>query len=366
MFKQGMKLVSNPNPNSLSYVLKIEHGNMVLSASYSNPQPYWSMGKDARRNIDKNGGKVAFASIDGNSWSISYLVDVNVKATWIAVLGSDGFIRFFNLNAKGSSGTSKVPDDPCGTPEACMPYFVCSDLVGNTKCQCSLELSPSTCKTGIASHCDNGKDGDVALIDVGTGLEYFTLGYVSPSLKIDLSGCKASCVSSCHYIVMFYDNSSRDCFLFNDVGSFQRSKHRSNLVAFVMSRNENGGEGAKGTRAFPYVSYFLSLRYYKRKRAMLESPGDILEEDTFFEGLTGMPTRFTYNDLQISTNNFFVKLGEGGFSSVYQGTLPDGTQLAMKKLKGIGQGTKEFRAEVGIIGCIHHLQMDYKLRNIRE
>ncbi|KAA3477651.1 G-type lectin S-receptor-like serine/threonine-protein kinase SD2-5 [Gossypium australe] len=91
------------------------------------PQPYWSMGKDDRRNIDKNGGELAFASIDGNSlrffdeskvllwqFSISDLVDVNVNATWIAVLGSGGLIRFFNLNAKGSSGTF----DPCGTPKA--------------------------------------------------------------------------------------------------------------------------------------------------------------------------------------------------------------------------------------------------------
>ncbi|KAK8597461.1 hypothetical protein V6N13_094868 [Hibiscus sabdariffa] len=70
-----------------------------------------------------------------------------------------------------------------------------------------------------------------------------------------------------------------------------------------------------------------------------------------------MPTRFTYNDLRIATNNFSIKLGQGGFGSVYRGTLPDGTQLAVKKLEGIGQGTKEFRAEVGIIGSIHHLHL---------
>ncbi|KAK8509331.1 hypothetical protein V6N13_062380 [Hibiscus sabdariffa] len=35
---------------------------------YSNPQSYWSMGKDSRRNINKNGGVVTSASIDENSW----------------------------------------------------------------------------------------------------------------------------------------------------------------------------------------------------------------------------------------------------------------------------------------------------------
>ncbi|CAI0444334.1 unnamed protein product [Linum tenue] len=67
-----------------------------------------------------------------------------------------------------------------------------------------------------------------------------------------------------------------------------------------------------------------------------------------------MPMRFTYKELQTATNDFSVKLGQGGFGSVYQGVLPDGTRLAVKKLEGIGQGKKEFRAEVSIIGSIHH------------
>ncbi|KAK8509329.1 hypothetical protein V6N11_007728 [Hibiscus sabdariffa] len=72
---------------------------------------------------------------------------------------------------------------------------------------------------------------------------------------------------------------------------------------------------------------------------MLESPGETSEEDIFLESLTGMLTRFTYNDLWSATNNLSIKLGQGGFGSVYRGTLPDGTQLAVKKLEGIGQGT---------------------------
>ncbi|KAL4296015.1 hypothetical protein GQ457_12G020190 [Hibiscus cannabinus] len=383
-FKQGMRLVSNPSPSNLSYILEIKHGDMVLSAGYSIPQSYWSMGRDTRRNINKNGGVVTLASIDGNSWQffdeskvllwqfrISDSVDVNLNDTWIAVLGSDGFISFFNLNAEESSSTAKVPDDPCGTPEACVPYFVCSgSLAGNTKCQCPLELSSGTCKTGVASGCGNGKDS-VGLVDAGTGIDYFALGYASPSSKTDLNGCKASCLSNCSCVAMFYDNSSSNCFVFDDVGSFRSSKNESDFVAFVkMSRNGISGGDRRRERGFPYVVIivipavlfifgllFVSLRCYKRKKTMPESPGETSEEDTFVESFTGMPTRFTYNDLRIATNNFSIKLGKGGFGSVYRGTLPDGTQLAVKKLEGIGQGMKEFRAEVGIIGSIHHLHL---------
>ncbi|KAI3792064.1 hypothetical protein L2E82_05933 [Cichorium intybus] len=67
-----------------------------------------------------------------------------------------------------------------------------------------------------------------------------------------------------------------------------------------------------------------------------------------------MPVRFSYKDLQEATSDFTTKLGQGGFGSVYQGALKDGTELAVKRLEGLGQGKKEFRAEVSIIGSIHH------------
>lgn len=48
-------------------------------------------------------------------------------------------------------------------------------------------------------------------------------------------------------------------------------------------------------------------------------------------------------------------MGEGGFGSVYKGSLPDGREIAVKQLKiGGGQGEKEFKAEVEIISRIHH------------
>lgn len=380
-FRQGMRLISSPSPSNLSYILEIKSGDMVLSAGYSTPQLYWSMGKDTRRNINKNGGEVTLATLDGNSWNffdenkallwqltISDPTDAN--ATWIAVLGSDGFMSFFNLHSGGPSSTIKIPQDPCGTPEACQPYFICSGPSGNTKCECPSVLSSSSCKTGIASPCSQGKES-VGLVDAGTGINYFALGYVSPSSKTDLSGCKASCLSNCSCMAMFYDNSSRNCFQFDQIGSFQNSPRQSDLVAFVkMSTNEGGGADGGGKKGFPYVVIiavstvvvilglvFVSYRYYKKKKRMAESPDQSSEEDNFLGSLTGMPTRFNYNDLRTATNNFSVKLGHGGFGSVYRGTLPDGTQIAVKKLEGIGQGKKEFRAEVGIIGSIHHLHL---------
>ncbi|KOM55777.1 hypothetical protein LR48_Vigan10g166900 [Vigna angularis] len=63
--------------------------------------------------------------------------------------------------------------------------------------------------------------------------------------------------------------------------------------------------------------------------------------------------RFQFRELRISTHNFNSKniLGKGGFGNVYKGVLPDGTLVAVKRLKdgnAIG-GEIQFQTEVEMI-----------------
>ncbi|KAL5978418.1 hypothetical protein ACLOJK_029535 [Asimina triloba] len=64
-----------------------------------------------------------------------------------------------------------------------------------------------------------------------------------------------------------------------------------------------------------------------------------------------------YRDLRIITHDFSEKLGGGSFGSVFTGTLPDTSLVAVKKLEGLGQGEKEFRSEVSTIGMIQHVNL---------
>uniref|UniRef100_A0A0E0JS12 Receptor-like serine/threonine-protein kinase n=1 Tax=Oryza punctata TaxID=4537 RepID=A0A0E0JS12_ORYPU len=66
---------------------------------------------------------------------------------------------------------------------------------------------------------------------------------------------------------------------------------------------------------------------------------------------------FKYSDLQVLTKNFSERLGVGSFGSVFKGALPDTTAMAVKKLEGVRQGEKQFRAEVSTIGTIHHINL---------
>lgn len=383
-FTEGMKLISDPSSNNLTHVLEIKSGDVVLTAGFQTPQPYWTMQKDNRKIINKiNGDAVASANISENSWRFydksksmlwQFIIssDSGTNETWIAVLGSDGFITFSNLNGGVSNAAAAptIPQDPCDTPEPCDAYTICSD---NQRCSCP-SVVPS-CKPGFDSPCGAGSEKSIQLVKADDGLDYFALQFLQPFSKTDLDGCQKSCRGNCSCLALFFHRSSGNCFLLDSVGSFKKPDSDSGYVSYIkVSRDGGTGEGSGGsgdgnkhtivvvvivlsTLLVICGIVFVGVRYHRRKQRLPESPKQDSEEDNFLENLTGMPIRYSYKDLQSATNNFSVKLGQGGFGSVYKGVLPDGTQLAVKQLESIGQGKKEFRAEVSIIGSIHHLHL---------
>ncbi|XP_022870286.1 G-type lectin S-receptor-like serine/threonine-protein kinase SD2-5 [Olea europaea var. sylvestris] len=379
-FTEGMKIVSSPNSNNLSYSLEIKSGDMILYVGFQTKQPYWAMGKDNRRTINKDGDGITSATLTANSWrffdkdkvllwQFIFSQDTISNATWVVVLGEDGFITFTLLQGGSSVPSSvRIPQDQCSLPAACDPYFVC--YTGN-KCQCPPAL-PS-CKLGTFPSCNNSKN-PVELVNAGDGLSYFALRYVQPFSKTDLNGCRDSCLRNCSCGAMFFESSLGNCFLFDQIGSLQRSNEEGSLYLSYIKVPGTGGSdrntGRGDKKRFPFVVIiiiftifvifgllYMGFVFHRKSKKWPESPKESSDEDNFLEGLSGMPIRFSYKDLQTATGDFSRKLGQGGFGSVYQGTLLDGTRLAVKKLEGIGQGKKEFRAEVSIIGRIHHLHL---------
>ncbi|CAN4086291.1 unnamed protein product [Withania somnifera] len=63
-------------------------------------------------------------------------------------------------------------------------------------------------------------------------------------------------------------------------------------------------------------------------------------------------TSFTHSDILRATGRFSNDriIGKGGFGTVYRGVLPDGRQVAVKKLQREGlEGEREFRAEMEVL-----------------
>uniref|UniRef100_A0ACD5V131 Uncharacterized protein n=1 Tax=Avena sativa TaxID=4498 RepID=A0ACD5V131_AVESA len=69
---------------------------------------------------------------------------------------------------------------------------------------------------------------------------------------------------------------------------------------------------------------------------------------------------FELSQIADATNNFSEgnKLGEGGFGHVYKGQLPDGLEIAVKRLaEHSGQGLNEFKTEIRLIAKLQHTNL---------
>uniref|UniRef100_M0X288 non-specific serine/threonine protein kinase n=1 Tax=Hordeum vulgare subsp. vulgare TaxID=112509 RepID=M0X288_HORVV len=84
------------------------------------------------------------------------------------------------------------------------------------------------------------------------------------------------------------------------------------------------------------------------------------EEDTLVWRLEEKSSEFTlfdFSEILHATHNFSKEalLGQGGFGPVYKGQLPDGMEIAVKRLAShSGQGFAEFKNEVELIAKLQH------------
>ncbi|XP_076937297.1 nodulation receptor kinase-like [Bidens hawaiensis] len=64
---------------------------------------------------------------------------------------------------------------------------------------------------------------------------------------------------------------------------------------------------------------------------------------------------FTLEQIENAIHDYKTLIGEGGFGSVYRGTLPDGQEVAVKVRSATSpQGTREFNNELTLLSAIRH------------
>ncbi|KAJ3671704.1 hypothetical protein LUZ60_007783 [Juncus effusus] len=168
--------------------------------------------------------------------------------------------------------------------------------------------------------------------------------------------CELSCLSNCSCTAYSYDNG---CSLwFGDLINLQINVGTGGETLYLrlaaselpdVKKNKNKGliigVALGGCFVIVFLAFGLFLILRKRRRT-----GELKRVD-------GGLAVFRYGDLQYITKNFSEMIGKGGFGSVFKGSLLDSTVVAVKRLEGISQGDKHFRAEVGTIGTIQHLNL---------
>ncbi|CAH8275884.1 unnamed protein product [Arabidopsis lyrata] len=101
------------------------------------------------------------------------------------------------------------------------------------------------------------------------------------------------------------------------------------------------------------VLVFIFLFIYLMRRKKKKTLKDNAENE--FESADSL--HFDFETVRVATDDFALtnKIGEGGFGVVYKGHLPDGQEIAVKRLSiHSGQGNAEFKTEVLLMTKLQH------------
>ncbi|KAG5552052.1 hypothetical protein RHGRI_010215 [Rhododendron griersonianum] len=201
----------------------------------------------------------------------------------------------------------------------------------------------------------------------------------------DLESCKKACLNNCTCGAAFYRNdtnidSNGLCYMPSEVLSIRQGEipnHNFTSIAYIkVEIPANGPAGPPdGSRppeprkpnsnrnrliaiiagsgsAVLVIFCLLILIFWKKfSKTITEDVEEYLRQ------VPGMPVMFTHEQLRVATGDFKERLGGGGFGSVFKGELPDGTEIAVKRLYKMGHAVREFLAEVETIGSIHHFNL---------
>ncbi|KAL7090262.1 hypothetical protein ACP275_12G029600 [Erythranthe tilingii] len=128
----------------------------------------------------------------------------------------------------------------------------------------------------------------------------------------------------------------------------QRSKkHVDAKSAIILSKEMKKAPSSKGLLAPPSPNFTHSIPSYPSS-----SVSDLGRGSSYFGAQL-----FNYTELEEATNNFDPsrELGDGGFGTVYYGVLPDGREIAVKRLyENNFKRVEQFMNEVEILTRLRH------------
>ncbi|XP_076890120.1 G-type lectin S-receptor-like serine/threonine-protein kinase SD2-5 [Bidens hawaiensis] len=404
---QGQQLIPSVSETNWTaqkglFSLQVTDKGLFAYVGSNPPQVYNSFPVSGE---DKNKGRRYVRFLNGSFALFVLSVEPNDPDMWIPIpqassaqymkLMPDGHLKVFEWQNRwlvvADLFTGLLGE--CAYPLACGRNGVCS---GNQQCSCPVSRSPRIdyfravddqqpdlgCSEITPLTC-NATDDQTFI-----ALENVTHSSFSADMEmVDSETCKQACVNNCSCKAAFFqyglNASSGDCYLpfeLYTMANVDPDVIHYNASAFIKVQNVRSPPPASippSSRPPPSASTPPSSRstlgviltttigsvlfllavmgfliYIIRKRRQAAQ----MEEESIGD-VPGMPTRFSYEELKSATDNFNKKLGEGGFGAVFEGTLEDGSKIAVKCLEGLGQVNKSFLAEVQSIGSIHHVNL---------
>ncbi|XP_078159090.1 G-type lectin S-receptor-like serine/threonine-protein kinase SD2-5 [Carex rostrata] len=370
MLAEGMNITANSSSNDLAesqfYLTLRAYGLYGYLHSETTLEYYY--------NIDdttSNGTKLAMF-MDGNLTMFSTLSNTGIalpiftfptaKSIQYMRLESDGHLRLYDSD---ESPWKMVADllnpNTCDYPIVCGHYGICN----NGQCSCPGNYFKPVdnrrpelgCYAITNITCHDVKNH--LLLELNN-VSYFSDVDNVELNKIDENSCKRACLRDCNCKAALFQSYNGDlsdghCLTLSEVFSLKNyppdaSNFTSTAFIKVQASSSKFRLGAVMGSIFGALLFMLtliSIYFVCSRRRKQEQDEDIIEQ------MSGMPTRFTFEELRAATKNFVKILGKGGFGTVFEGRWGD-EKIAVKRLDNVGHGKKDFLAEVETIGSIHH------------
>ncbi|KAM7469727.1 hypothetical protein LguiA_007910 [Lonicera macranthoides] len=348
---------------SLTVEVKDPYNSLVAFINSDPPQEYKSRPVNYLNNYFED-----YGSIEGFSNNVLFRFNRTVHHFPYIRLEPNGHLNLYQIPNDSQTVASfnlfkSGSESDCDYPTVCGKYGVCSE---NGRCSCPggiynyftplLVLQRNLgCRPVTPLSC---KDAHLHTFLELNEVTYFNFGFRNS--KMDRDSCKKACLDNCTCKAAFFLPETGSCSLQSQLYSLQ-SNGNYNYVTFIKVQEQVLKEKRKltlvavlaSTLSVGLLNILVVSCYYYKMRINRNNK----EEEEGDDQVIGALKRFPFLELKSATRDFQVKLGQGGFRSVYEGDLADGTKVAVKCLDSIGQGRKEFLAEVNTIGSINHFNL---------
>lgn len=322
-----------------------------------------------------------FVNNDKEEYFIRHLLDDKIIAVSLLDISGQGKQLIWYESSQDWLTVFTQPKDQCDVYATCGPFTICNSNKSPV-CDCMkgfsirspkdwvLEDRSGGCTRNMPLDCGSRNQSRNATTDVFYSMTGITLPTMARVIEAvgSTDHCAQACLDYCSCIA--YSYGTRCSLWYDDLLNVKHDYTRTTSDGEVLylrisakdaasSRNKKRGKKgvigaitAAGVVALGLLTAFMMwfLRIWRSNRKLATA---VHNNDKGGHGIVV----FQYVHLQQATKNFSDKLGAGSFGSVFRGLLTDMTAIAVKRLDGVRQGEKQFRAEVSSIGIIQHVDL---------
>ncbi|CAJ2648780.1 unnamed protein product [Trifolium pratense] len=299
------------------------------------------------------------------------------------VVSSDGKIVYTAWMNRIQVGKHVVQQNKCDVYGICGPNGSC-DFKNSPICTCLTGFEPKNvdewnrqnwtngCVRKASLQCERVKNNESALPGEEDGFLKLQTSkppdFVEQSY-ITVDACRTQCLNNCSCTAYAFD-AGIQCLTWsgNLIDIVRLSSEGIDLyIRLAYSELAIDSDGERNVTTAIVIAIVIvatiivvSCAYFfwsKRSgKTHQENQSASLIGDVNQVKLEDLPL-FEFKNISTATNNFDStnKIGQGGFGSVYKGELPNGLEIAVKRLsRASGQGLEEFMNEVIVISKLQH------------